>query len=55
MEKLSYYTTCEECDTICEGVGEYDRESNTLHASRCPKCGQELTVMGWLDDEEEGE
>ncbi len=57
-EKLEYYTTCGVCaeldiETVLEGVGEYYRESNTLYALPCPKCGDEGEFQGWLDECEE--
>ena len=55
MESLSYYTTCGHCaedniETVLEGVGEYDREGNTLFALACPVCGHEGEFEGWLDE-----
>jgi hypothetical protein len=55
MESLEFYTTCGVCDedqieTVLEGVGEYDREANTLHAPACPVCGHEGEFQGWLDE-----
>ena len=55
MESLEFYTTCgvcaeEDVETILEGVGEYDREANTLHAPACPKCGNEGAFQGWLEE-----
>ena len=52
---ISYYSTCENCDTVLEGTGEYHPGTNTLYGLPCPKCGDEFTVSGWLDDEEEGD
>lgn len=59
MEKMSYYTTCENCEeltgtaTVLEGVGQYDREGDTLYGADCTGCGEEVAISGWLDDEEE--
>lgn len=61
MESLEYYTTCQNCDiesdgeteTVLEGVGEYDREANELHALPCPKCGDEASFQDWLEECEE--
>ena len=59
MKPLSYYTTCENCETEgngatdLEGVGQYDKESNTPYALPCPKCGEALEVSDWLDECEE--
>jgi len=55
MEALSYYTTCGQCaeediETTLEGIGEYDRESNTLFALPCPVCKHEGEFEGWLDE-----
>ena len=49
---MSYYSTCENCDTVLEGVGEHHKESNTLYGSPCPKCGNDFIVSGWIDEEE---
>ena len=59
IEQISYYTTCENCEeegngeTELEGIGQYDRDSNTLFTLPCPKCGEESEISGWLDEEEE--
>lgn len=48
----SYYSTCESCDTVLVGTGEYHAGTNTLHGNPCPKCGADFIVSGWLDEEE---
>ena len=55
MEKLSYFTTCANCDdndtvTPLEGVGDYDRDDNTLYLQPCSVCSQKMTVWNWLDE-----
>ncbi len=53
--KESYYTECHECDAICEGVGELNKESGDLYGLVCPNCG-EFDVLNWANnDEEEGD
>ena len=52
LEPKSYYSTCENCDTVLEAIGEYHADSNTLYGNPCPKCGDEFTVSGWIDEEE---
>lgn len=58
-EKVNYFTTCETCEeqtntaTILEGVGTYDRESNTLYGDDCTRCGSEVAIENWFDDCEE--
>ena len=52
MKAMSYYSTCESCDTVLEGIGKYDEDSNTLYGNSCTKCGEEFTVSGWIDEEE---
>jgi hypothetical protein len=55
LTKESYYTTCEGCEAVCEGVGELDKESGDLYGLVCPNCG-EFDVLNWANnDEEEGE
>ena len=49
---MSYYSTCENCDTVLEGIGQYHADSDTLHGNPCPKCGDEFIVSGWGDDDE---
>lgn len=53
LKSISYYSTCENCDTVLEGIGEYHRASDTLYANPCPKCGDEFTVLGWLGEGDE--
>ena len=54
LKKESYYTTCEECEAVCEGEGELI--GSDLHGLICPNCG-EFDVLNWADEEEgeEGE
>ena len=53
VTSISYYSTCENCDTVLEGVGEYHADTNTLYGLPCPKCGDEFTVIGWGDEDED--
>jgi hypothetical protein len=54
LTKESYYTTCEGCEAVCEGVGELDKESGDLYGLVCPNCG-EFDVLNWASEEEEGD
>jgi hypothetical protein len=54
LTKESYYTTCEGCNAVCEGVGELDKESGDLYGLVCPNCG-EFDVLNWADDEGDDE
>lgn len=49
MTKESYYTTCPDCEAVCEGVADLD--GNDLLGLICPKCG-EFDVLDWTDEEE---
>lgn len=53
LTPMSYYLTCENCDTVLEGIGEYSPTYNTLYANPCPKCGDEYHIDNWLDDDDE--
>lgn len=52
MEAMTYFSRCE-CGQELEGVGEFDRNANTLYGGNCPACGEEFTVLDWLDEEDE--
>jgi hypothetical protein len=52
MRKESYYTTCEECEAVCEGEAELDVEAGDLYGLVCPNCG-EFDVLNWADPGEE--
>lgn len=58
MEKVTYYTSCENCEeltgtaTVLEGIGDYDRDGNTMYGADCSGCGNETVIENWLDDEE---
>lgn len=52
MEEMSYYSECE-CGQTLEGIGDFDREGNTLYGVDCVACGLEFAVIGWLDECEE--
>jgi hypothetical protein len=49
LKKEIYYTTCEECEAVCEGEGELI--GSDLHGLICPNCG-EFDVLNWADEEE---
>ncbi len=49
LKKESYYTTCEECETVCEGEAELI--GSDLYGLICPNCG-EFDVLNWADEEE---
>ena len=59
MEKISYYTTCESCEeltgiaTVLEGLGDYDRDENSLETLPCSGCGETTYVHDWFDECEE--
>lgn len=52
MKETTYYSQCE-CGTIVEGVGQLDEVDGTLYGEDCKECGEEFTVQGWADEEEE--
>lgn len=52
MDKVTYFSECA-CGQEVEGIGEIDREENTLYGEQCPKCLEEFTVMNWFDECEE--
>ena len=51
MKEITYYSECD-CGAVVEGVGQVD-EAGTLYGQECATCGEEFTVHGWLDDEED--
>jgi len=57
-ERITYYTTCENCEietgtaTVLEGTGLYDSTSNTLYGDDCTGCGAEVAIENWLDEDE---
>jgi len=52
LTKESYYTTCQGCEAVCEGIGELDKQSGDLYGLVCPNCG-EFDVLNWADSDEE--
>jgi hypothetical protein len=49
MPKTTFYSECD-CGQTLEGSGEYDPADGTLYAEdKCPKCGEEFTVLGWFE------
>jgi len=55
MEKLSYYTTCQDCEEVgkttpLEGVGDFDRSGNILALEPCPECGAVFEYDDWLPE-----
>lgn len=50
-ELRSIYTSCFECETEFETLGDFLPGWNVMEYS-CPECGYEMTALDWYDEDE---